>query len=106
MYTCQWNYNINGKEVDDAAIEVEERDKALILKNCAQFSKCINKINNTRVNDANKIDINVVIPMYNLIEFGDSYLKTSGRLWQYLRDELNATLKSSESFKLKVKITA
>ena len=44
--------------------------------------------------------------MYNLIEFGDSYLKTSGRLWQYLRDEPNATLKSSESFKLKVKITA
>ena len=44
--------------------------------------------------------------MYNLMEFGDSYLKTSGHLWQYLRDEPNAALKNSESFKLKVNITA
>ena len=40
------------------------------------------------------------------MEFGDSYLKTSGHLWQYLRDEPNAALKNSESFKLKVNITA
>ena len=41
------------------------------------------------------------MPMYNLIEYRDSYAKTSGSLWQYYRDERN----DSESFKSKGKIT-
>ena len=31
----------------------------------------------------------MVIPMYNLVEHSDNYLKTSGSLWQYYRDELS-----------------
>ena len=47
--------------------------------------------------------------MYNLIEYSDSYSKTSRGLWQYysgmLSDADNAALTDSESFKSKVKIT-
>ena len=43
--------------------------------------------------------------MYNLIEYSDTYAKTSGSLWQYYRDEPNDNLADSESFKSKIKIT-
>ena len=43
--------------------------------------------------------------MYNFIEYSDNYVKTSGSLWQYYRDEPNDNLVNSESFKFKVKIT-
>ena len=42
--------------------------------------------------------------MYNLIEYSDNYSKTSGRLWQYYKDEPNDNLTDSESFKSKIKI--
>ena len=45
----------------------------------------LTKINNTQIDDAQKID--VVMSMYNLIEYSDVYSKTSGSLWQYYRDE-------------------
>ena len=50
-------------------------------------------------------DFNIVIPMYNLIEYSDNYSKTSGDLWQYCKDDPNDNLTDSESFKSKVKIT-
>ena len=53
----------------------------------------------------NPKDIDVVIPMYNLIEYSDSYSKTSGSLYQYYKDDPNDNLGNSESFKSKVKIT-
>ena len=43
--------------------------------------------------------------MYNLIEYSDNYVKTSGSLWQYFRDEPDDDLADSESFKSKIKIT-
>ena len=43
--------------------------------------------------------------LYNFLEYSDNYAKTSGRLWQYYRDEPNDNLADSESFKSKVKIT-
>ena len=43
--------------------------------------------------------------MYNLIEYSDYYLKTSGSLWQYYRDYSNGNVTQSESFKYKTKIT-
>ena len=43
--------------------------------------------------------------MYNLIEYGDNYSKTSGSLWQYYKDVPNNNLANSESLKFKVKIT-
>ena len=45
------------------------------------------------------------MPMYNLIEHSDNYLKTSGSLWQYYRDDPNDNILQSESFKYKIKVT-
>ena len=59
---------------------VNNTDKKVIFKNCAPFTDCITEINNRQVDDAQKIDI--VMPMYNLIEYSDAYSKTPGSLWQ------------------------
>ena len=75
---------------------------ALCIKN-ALLTNCVSEINNTQVDNAKDIDI--VMPMYNLIEYSDNYAKTSGSLWQYYRDESNDNLADSESFKFKIKIT-
>ena len=50
-------------------------------------------------------DIDIVMPMYNLMEYSDNYSKTSGSLWQYYRDDPNDNITRSESFKYKIKIT-
>ena len=94
---------ITGAGNDAAARQADERDKGVTFKNCAQFTKCISRINNTDIDNAHDIDI--VMPMYNLIEYSDSYLKTSGSLWQYYKDDPNDSLTDSQSFKSKVKIT-
>ena len=65
---------------NDAAKRLDERNKGVIFKNCAPFTKCISRINNTDIDNAQDIDI--VMPMYNLIEYSDNYSKTSGSLWQ------------------------
>ena len=56
--------------------QADERDKSKKLKNCASFTKCISRINNTDIDSAHDIDI--VMPMYNLIEYSDNYSKSSG----------------------------
>ena len=66
------------KETDAAP---NNADKKIIFKNCAPFTSCISRINNTQVDDAQYTD--VVMPLYNLIEYSDNYLKASGILWQY-----------------------
>ena len=65
-----------------AANKCNER---LIFKSYAVFIKCLSRINNTAVDDAKDIDL--VMPMCNLVEYSDKYSKTSGILWQYCRDE-------------------
>ena len=57
----------------------------VIFKICAPFTDSLNEINNSQVDNAK--DTGIVMPMYNLIEYSDNYLKTSGSLWQYYRDE-------------------
>ena len=94
---------ITGEGADAAARQADERDKEVVFKNCAPFTNCISEINNTQVDNAKDIDI--VMPMYNLIEYSDNYAKTSGSLCQYYIDEPNNNLADSESFKFKVKIT-
>ena len=86
-----------------AARQADERDKGVTFKNCAPFTKCISRINNTDIDNAQDIDI--VMPMYNLIEYSDNYSKTSGSLWQYYKDNPNDNMTQSESFKSKIKIT-
>ena len=94
---------ITGTGDDAAAREADERDKVLAFKNCAPFTNCISEINNTQADNAKGIDI--VMPMYNLIEYSDNYAKTSGSLWQYFRDEPDDNLADCESFKSKIRIT-
>ena len=94
---------IAGAGDDAVARQADERDKGVVFKNCVPFTNCISEINNTQVDNAK--DIDTVMPMYNLIEYSDNYVKTSGSLWQYYRDEPNNNLAHSESFKFKVKIT-
>ena len=94
---------ITGAGDDDAAKRLDERNKGVIFKNCAPFTKCISRINNTDIDNAQDIDI--VMPMYNLIEYSDNYSKTSGSLWQYYKDEPKNNIAEYESFKSKGKIT-
>ena len=94
---------IAGAGDNEAARQAGERNKGVAFKNCAPFTDCISKINNTEIDNCQDIDI--VMPMYNLIEDSDNYAKTSGSLWQYYRDEPNNNLADSESFKSKIKIT-
>ena len=49
------------------------------LENCTAFTNCISEINNTQID--NPKDIDVVMPVYNLIEYRDNYSKLSGSLW-------------------------
>ena len=76
---------IIGAGDDAAARQADERDKGVAFKNCAPFTNCISEINDTQIDNAKDIDI--AMPMYNLIEYSDNYLKTSGSLWKYYRDE-------------------
>ena len=87
--------------------------KKVMFKNYAPFTNCISKINNTQVDNAKDIDI--VMPMYNLIEYSDNYSKTSGSLWQYCKEipavnndgnivDFNGA-NATDSFNFKTKIT-
>ena len=96
---------IAGARNDAAARQADERDKGVVFKNCAPFINCISEINNTQIDNAKDIDI--VMPMYNLIEYSDNYAKTTGSLWQYFRDEpvYDDDIEDAKSFKSKTKIT-
>ena len=61
-----------------ADVDANNTNKKVIFKNCAPFFNCISEINNTQVDNANDTDI--VMPMYNLIEYSNNYSKTSGYL--------------------------
>ena len=62
------------------------KNRPLTFKNNAPFISCISKINNALIDDAE--DLDVVMPMYNLIEYSKNYRTTTGSLWNYYRDEL------------------
>ena len=76
-----------GAGADDASKQLDERNKGETFKNCAPFTDCISEINNTQIDNAKYLD--VMMPMYGLIKYSDNYSKTSGRLWQYYRDDPN-----------------
>ena len=59
-------------------------NKKVIFKNCAPFTNCISEINNAQIDNAKDIDI--VMTIYNLIEYSNTYAKTTGSLWQYCKD--------------------
>ena len=84
--------------------ETNTRNKNIAFKNNAPFFNCISKINGVKIDKAE--DLDVVMPMYNLLEYSKNYRKTTGSLWNYYRDEPSNPLSSnSESFKYKTSIT-
>ena len=96
--------------VDDtirAANNVND-DTRLALKNCAPFTKCNLEINDEHVDTAENLDI--VMTMYNLIEYSDNYQDSSATLYQYKRDQPpdnidnNLATNTSSSFKYKVNL--
>ena len=81
-----------------------QKNKATTFKNNAPFVNCISKINGVKTD--NTEDLDVVMPIYNLLEYSKNYRKTTGSLWNYHRDEPSDTLSSnSEPFKYKTSIT-
>ena len=86
-----------------------DNNTRLALKNCAPFTKCNLEINDEHVDTAENLDI--VMPMYNLIEYSDNYQDSSATLYQYKRDEppeANAindlTVDNLSSFKYKISL--
>ena len=76
------NIAVNNTAADGAA--ANNTNKKVIFKNCAPFTNCISKINNTQIDNAEYIDI--VMSIHNLIEYSDNYSNTSGSLWQYCKE--------------------
>ena len=80
----------------------------LALKNCAPFTKCNLEINDEHIDTAENLDI--VMPMYNLIEYSNNYQDSSATLYQYKRDEPpenitnNLAQNNSTSFDYKIKL--
>ena len=84
--------------------DANKRNKNLAFKNNAPFINCISKINGVKIDNAE--DLDVVMPMYNLLEYSKNYRKTTGSLWNYYRDKPGVPLSSnSESFKYKTSVT-
>ena len=93
----------------DIRAEQPNANTRLALKNCAPFTKRNLEINDEHVDTAENLDI--TMPMYNLIEYSDNYQDSSATLYQYKRDEppeANAindlTTDTSSSFKYKVSL--
>ena len=84
--------------------DTAKRNKKATFKNNAPFINCISKINGLKIDNVE--DLDVVTPMYNLLEHSKNHKKTTGSLWNYYRDEPTDPLSSnSESFKYKTSIT-
>ena len=105
------NIIVNNTAAEGAA--ANNTNKKVIFKNCAPFTDCISKIDNTQVDNAKGIDIGM--PMYKLIEYNDNYSIKSGSLWQYCKDiplvndngnivDFNGA-NATDSFNFKTKIT-
>ena len=99
--------------VDNNANNIrDKRNRPVILKNNVPFVSCITRINGELTEDADDLDI--VMSMYNLLEYSKSYRKTIGLLYSYYRDELsddaddnnfdNIKVVNSNTFKYKNKI--
>ena len=95
----------------DIKVAVVVADTNVIFKNCAPFIRCATHINDEHAETAENLDI--IMPMYNFIEYADNYADSSGSLYQFKRDEspinnagnpLNVTLDNSTSFKYKASL--
>ena len=77
----KWRISVTGTN------STKWRNKRLIFKNNSQFRPSISKVNNTFIGNAEDLDI--VMPMYKLLEYIDNYSMTSGTLWNYYTGKVN-----------------
>ena len=105
MWLCvKGTVKISGARTDTEVRQSNERIKQVIFKNCASFNRCINKINNTQIDNAKYLEF--VMLMYNLIKYSDNYAKTSWSLWKYCRyEQHDANIADSKLFRFKARIT-
>ena len=92
----------------------DKRNRPVILKNNAPFVSRITRINSELIEDGDDLDI--VVSMYNLLEYSKNHRKTIELLYNYYRDELsddaddnnfdNIKVVNSNTFKYKNKIIA
>ena len=66
----------------------------MVFKNNVPFTNCVSKINAVKIDNAEELD--VVMPMHNLLEYHKNYKKTTGSLLNYYRDEPNSNTDDSE----------
>ena len=87
---CDYNdaYIVVTRKITVTDSDNNAHDKKLALKNNAPFISCISKINGTLVDNAE--DLDVVMSLHNLLECSKNYRKTTGRLWNYYKDEPNS----------------
>ena len=88
LYDCSYAYIVVKGTINVRAIEttdIDQKDSA--FKNNAPFRSCITKINSTLIDNAEDLDI--VIPMCNLLEYSQNYSMASGSLWNYYRDGID-----------------
>ena len=89
----------------DAANKNDKAQKNVAFKNNAPLISCISKINSTLIE--NTEDLDIVMSMYNLLEYSQNYSMTSGSLWNYYRyeiDDVNDNASDGKSFKYKTKV--
>ena len=105
---------VTAPEISNNADNIrDKRNRPLISKNNAPFVSCITRINGELIEDTDDLDI--VMSMYNLLEYSQNYRKTIGSLYNYYRDELsddaddnnfdNIKVVNSNTFKYKNQIT-
>ena len=98
---------VKGNVIADNAAGNNNFNRRFAFKNNAPFISCISKINGKLVENAE--DLDVVMPMYNLLEYSKNHEKTSGSLFNYFRDEpnnintddanpINISIRNSKSF--------
>ena len=76
------NITVNNTSAADS--DANNTNEKVIFKRCAPFTNFISEIINTEVDNAK--DTNIVMPVYNSIEYSDDYSKTFASLWQYFKD--------------------
>ena len=102
---CDYNYAYNLVRGDITVITVPATQVA--FKNCAPYTKCITKIDGGTIDDVK--DLELVMPIYNLIEYSSNYSETTGSLWFYSKDEATnfnniENTDDFKSFKYKAKL--
>ena len=96
--------NLTEQGPNVAVIQDDKNNKQVIFKNSAPFTISTTQINNTQIEDAK--DFEVVILMYDLIEYSNNYSVTTASLWQYHKHEPKSLITYSSSFKCKSRFLA